>query len=66
MYARIIPQAKQKLLARIALEGFSSFADWLEAEAERSPTKNAPDMANSATQKGVLHKNRSGKRAGVA
>ena len=48
MYARIIPQAKQKLLARIALEGFTSFADWLEAEAERSPTQHVPDAGDSA------------------
>ena len=48
MYARIIPQAKQKLLARIALEGFTSFADWLEAEAERSPTQHALDGGESA------------------
>jgi len=51
MYARIIPQAKQKLLARIALEGFASFADWLEAEAERSPTKHALDGGESADLK---------------
>ena len=48
MYARIIPQAKKKLLARIAREGFLSFADWLEAEAERSPTQPAPDGGDSA------------------
>ncbi len=48
MYARIIPQAKKKLLARIAREGFASFADWLEAEAERSPTKHALDGGESA------------------
>ena len=66
MYARIIPQAKKKLLARIAREGFLSFADWLEAEAERSLTKHAPDVAKAAAQKGVLHKNRSGKRGGSA
>ena len=29
-------------------------------------TQHAPDVANAAAQKGVLHKNRSGKRAGVA
>ena len=51
MYARIIPQAKQKLLARIALEGFTSFADWLEAEAERSPTQHALDGGESAALK---------------
>ena len=48
MYARIIPQAKKKLLARIAREGFLSFADWLEAEAERSPTQHALDGGESA------------------
>ena len=48
MYARIIPQAKKKLLARIAREGFLSFADWLEAEAERSPTQHVPDAGDSA------------------
>ncbi len=32
----------------------------------RSLTKHAPDVAKAAAQKGVLHKNRSGKRAGVA
>lgn len=32
----------------------------------RSPTQHAPDVANVTAQKGVLHKNRSGKRAGVA
>lgn len=48
VYARIIPQAKKKLLARIELEGFESFADWLEAEAERSPTKHALDGGESA------------------
>ena len=48
MYARIIPQAKKKLLARIAREGFLSFADWLEAEAERSPTQHALDGGDSA------------------
>lgn len=30
------------------------------------PTKHAPDVAKATAQKGVLHKNRSGKRAGVA
>ena len=34
--------------------------------AATQPTKHAPDVANAAAQKGVLHKNRSGKRAGVA
>jgi hypothetical protein len=29
-------------------------------------TQHAPDVAKAAAQKGVLHKNRSGKRAGVA
>lgn len=29
-------------------------------------TQYAPDVAKAAAQKGVLHKNRSGKRAGVA
>lgn len=33
---------------------------------ETSLTKHAPDVANVTAQKGVLHKNRSGKRAGVA
>lgn len=32
----------------------------------RVPTQHAPDVAKAAAQKGVLHKNRSGKRAGVA
>ena len=32
----------------------------------RSLTQHAPDVANAAPQKGVLHKNRSGKRTGVA
>jgi hypothetical protein len=32
----------------------------------RNPTKHAPDVAKAAAQKGVLRKNRSGKRAGVA
>lgn len=30
------------------------------------PTQHAPDVAKATAQKGVLHKNRSGKRAGVA
>jgi len=33
---------------------------------ERLLTKHAPDVAKATAQKGVLHKNRSGKRAGVA
>ena len=53
MYARIVPQAKRKLLARIALEGFASFADWLEAEAERSPTKRAPDTRQRARRRAI-------------
>jgi hypothetical protein len=32
----------------------------------RHLTKHAPDVAKDAAQKGVLRKNRSGKRAGVA
>lgn len=45
VYARITPQAKKRLLARIKLEGFTTIADWIEseAEAERSPTKRAAD-----------------------
>ncbi len=53
MYARIIPQAKKKLLARIVREGFLSFADWLEAEAERSPTQHALDGGESAPSQAV-------------
>ena len=33
---------------------------------KRHLTQHAPDVANAAAQKGALHKNRSGKRAGVA
>lgn len=33
---------------------------------ETSLTQHAPDVANVTAQKGVLRKNRSGKRAGVA
>ena len=33
---------------------------------ETSLTQHVPDVANATAQKGVLHKNRSGKRAGVA
>lgn len=43
VYARITPQAKKKLLARIKLEGFTTLADWIESEAERNPTKRAAD-----------------------
>ena len=64
--ARITPEAKTALLARVDREGFSSFADWLEAQAIPQLTKHAPDVAKSAAQKGALRKKRSGKRAGVA
>ncbi len=37
-----------------------------EALQKICPTKHAPDVAKAAAQKGVLRKNRSGKRAGVA
>lgn len=35
-------------------------------KAETRLTQHAPDVAKAAAQKGVLHKNRIGKRAGVA
>lgn len=38
----------------------------LHCRALRLPTQHTPDVAKAAAQKGVLHKNRSGKRAGVA
>lgn len=33
IYARIAPEVKAALLARVEREGFNSFADWLEAQA---------------------------------
>ena len=54
--ARITPEAKTALLARVDREGFSSFADWLEAQAIPQLTKHAPDVAKSAAQKGALRK----------
>lgn len=42
--------------------------EWIgkRIKAVTQPTQHAPDVAKAAAQKGVLHKNRSGKRAGVA
>lgn len=48
----------------IAREGVSELIKFLLEETQL--TKHAPDVAKAAAQKGVLHKNRSGKRAGVA
>ena len=43
------------------------FALWAYAVRRASGlTKRPPDVAKAAAQKGVSHKNRSGKRAGVA
>ena len=66
MYARIIPQAKKKLLARIAREGFLSFADWLEAEAERSPTQHVPDAGDSAASTSIIHASAESASEGIA
>lgn len=39
IYARIRPEAKKKLLARIKREGFKTLADWLDAQVmQESPT----------------------------
>jgi site-specific DNA-cytosine methylase len=42
--------------------------EWIgkRIKAVTQPTQHAPDVAKAAAQKGVLHKNRSSKRAGVA
>jgi uncharacterized protein (DUF1778 family) len=62
IYLRVTPQEKTELLALAKAAGLS-FSDWL---VKTHLTQHAPDVAKVAAQKGVLHKNRSGKRAGVA
>lgn len=42
--ARISPEAKAALLARVNREGYGSFADWLEAQAMPHLTKRALDV----------------------
>jgi hypothetical protein len=43
-----------------------AYCEYIGGKALAHLTKHAPDVANVTAQKGVLHKNRSGKRAGVA
>lgn len=58
VYARITPQAKKKLLARIKLEGFTTLADWIESEAKRSPTKRAADECPTCAGLGFVNDKR--------
>jgi len=45
VYARMTPEAKRLLMARIKRE-YKSLGDWLEAQAKAQPTKPAPDVCN--------------------
>ncbi len=38
VYARMTPEAKKLLMARIKREGYKSLGDWLEAQAKAQPT----------------------------
>lgn len=49
-----------------AKEFYKAYESLMAELNARNPTQHAPDVAKAAAQKGVLHKNRSGKRAGVA
>lgn len=44
VYARMTPEAKKLLMARIKREGYKSLGDWLEAQAKAQPTQRAADL----------------------
>lgn len=48
IYARMTPETKAKLLARVKREGYSSLGDWLEAQAMAQPTPRALDEKPSS------------------
>jgi hypothetical protein len=54
--ARISPEAKSALLARVDREGFRSFADWLEAQAMPHLTPLAPDSGYAPAKKVKLNR----------
>ena len=61
-------QRKAEMQAAAERDGFETWSQALTAwkNGEARLTKRVPDVAKAAAQKGVLRKNRSGKRAGVA
>lgn len=44
VYARMTKEAKEKLLARVKAEGYTSLGDWLEAQVEKEKHANKSNL----------------------